>query len=197
MSSGTAPRHSQRPGLAALPPVLREAEPMIRRAARSVIRRASHFTTVEDLEQEARLAIWLASDVLPTDPEHRAAYLRKRVRGAMIDAMRRESWTPRTEHHSDDVQRFVSIDAIGESHREQFEQIDHDTPDDHVYAAQAASRLRAVIERAPPRLREMWEGLADGLTMSAVAKQLGVSGGRVTRMHQDMLTLFRRALTRA
>lgn len=143
-------------------------EALIAQCAGRSWRGRSPGLTRDDMLQEGRIAVWLATREgrIPAEPEHRRHYVLRRALGAMRDANRR-AWR----------QQPMQADELD----------DNDAPD--TAGPEARLQLRQLIalltRRASPCVRRCVELLAEGCDDAEVAAAMHVSPSRVSQMRKQ------------
>jgi RNA polymerase sigma factor (sigma-70 family) len=154
-------------GLVALPEALQAFEPAVRKAARYY----ACFTNMaaEDLAQEARLALWLAREKLEAceDEAHRKRFAALRIRGAIVDALRRDSWCGRR----DEDHYMAAMEELPE------------VADDDDASSEVERRelLRTVERRLTDADRALIAKIFDGRPFRQIADEEAVTLARVSQ----------------
>lgn len=132
--------------------------------ARAVVGRFRNLTSFEELQQAGAIAaIAAVADLDPGRPDvSQRAYLRLRIRGAMVDPIRRELG-----------RREVSFDTEAVSRQE----------------IQTMAELLLLL---PPRPRAILELRIQGYSQAETGVQLGVSQSRVSRLEARAVRMLRR-----
>jgi RNA polymerase sigma factor for flagellar operon FliA len=82
---------------------------MALRIARGFVRRVPRSIQVDDLTQAALLGLW---DALQKDPNASDWYCSARIRGSVIDELRRQDWLPRRGRASPNPVRVLHLEDI-------------------------------------------------------------------------------------
>ncbi len=183
--------------------VLRVMETGIRLNARRLARRCPQSSlTADDLEQEARVAVLKAMPQYDPTRAKVVTYFPKRVYGAMLDALRDESFAPRLAvQRGEPLVKVVTFTAFNRcAYRTQdgedpkgygvyrIDPAHHDPePADctRVEFAALCRRLFDGLTAAERRVLVLY--YCDGLTMKQIAGRLGVSESRVSQIHSAVL----------
>lgn len=150
------------------PALTQHDDAIVCRCVRFTHRGRSAGLTHDDMLQEGRLAIWLASREgrIPDEPEHRRRYVRRRALGAMRDA-NRSAWRQQPMH----VDELTDADAA------------------HTAGPDAIAQMRELIglltRRATPAVARCIELLATGLDDAQVAGEMRISRSRVSQLRKD------------
>jgi RNA polymerase sigma factor (sigma-70 family) len=149
--------------------------PAVPAIARSIARRLPHGIGAEDLAQIGRIALWQACEAY--DETHAATfriYLRQRIRGAMLDAVRGREYR---EAQREDAAEREGLEAISQK---------SDNPDPFIARAvdELPARQRAVI-----RLR-----YRDQRSRSDTAQRLGISPATAGRDEAAAIAALRERL---
>lgn len=147
---------------------------------------AANSLTREDVLQEGCIAAWLALERVPGSV---AGYLVIRARGAMVDAMRRASWVPRSAYDDDDQVRIVSSDSQ-DADEQPLELIQVDD----AIGSIAARRVLEQLQRLPDQQVIVAGMLAEGAAPTAIAERLGVSTSRVSQIKSQLEAWARKLL---
>jgi len=147
---------------------------IVRTCARYMARRAHHSLAFDDLVQEGRLAVWIATlggkvDAI-ADDEHRSSYVAARALGAMRDANRR-AWNqmPATVTPLDDDQAFHTPVASSSPER----------------AAQLQQAMQRLMSRGSAQVAECVVRLATGAPAQDVATAMHVSPSRISALKNE------------
>jgi RNA polymerase sigma factor (sigma-70 family) len=157
-------------------------QPLAQQIARGFARKLPQSVLIEDLEAAASLGLW---DAAKRDAahEHFEWYARTRIRGAVIDELRRQDWLPRRARARDPELKVLYL--------EQFENLDWVSslslaPD----AEQALERkersaiLQARISALPPREASVLRDVMEGISHKQIALSLGVSEPRISQLRE-------------
>ena len=147
-------------------------ESLIRAIARGLARQYSAST--EDLEQEGYAALLAIGTLRPETAE---AYVRVRVRGAMLDSLAREL-RQRHEDLSEDGDFSSPLPS----------------PEEAAEAAERTGRLAAAVDQLPARQRAVVRlRLREG-TQSQVGRELGIAQPAVSQLERRAVRRLRDAL---
>lgn len=161
-----------------------------RSTASRFIARVPSGVSADDVRAAAMHSLWwtvLRYGSLPVEEFRNMAWAR--VRGGVIDELRRSSWYSRRRGYSpvvlmDDADPFHSDHADAGP-----------LPDE---VAEEAEDRRSVM-RAVSTLGERYRSIFDmyyvkGMRMDEMSKVLGVTGARVSQLHQQLISRLRRAV---
>ena len=195
------------------------AEPVLpeqwRQRALIVARSYAHKTPpnvlVGDLEQAALMGLWrglqLAADKA-LQPEQREFYLKRHIRGAVLDELRRQDWLPRGTRraeragqvelrvlHGQDAGEFAAATTDGRPWESALR--DPAPALDELVARELEGGLAwALAEQClPPReLRVLRQHYRGGRTFKQIANGLGISEPRISQLHARAIGRLRAAL---
>ena len=154
---------------------LRAYLPLIRRIARRQIARLPASVEMDDMVQAGLIGAW---GLLQREDEPLDAYLSARIRGAMLDELRRTD--PLSRHGRDRQQAdSLTFEPLGS----------HDCvdpalgPEERLSAQQMVTAALAAFERLPARVqRALVLYYESGLPMAEIGAELGVTESRVSQM---------------
>jgi RNA polymerase sigma factor (sigma-70 family) len=133
----------------------------------------------DDMRQEALIAAWLA---IEHDADCCDTYLATRAHGAVVDALRRASWVPRSEYGNVEL---AVISADGAQHvAELIERAFHAA--DESVGGLSARRVVRGLQALPEPLRTVASMFGDGADPVDVARALGVSESRVSQLRGEL-----------
>ncbi len=155
------------------------------RIARGFRKKTPPSIQTEDLDAAARMGLWEAiargRDI--TQAEF-SWYWRTRVRGSIIDELRRQDWLPRRERsreHAASVVYFENLDRNWETlitaQLSEEDDIDH-----QLDIRRKAAVLEAALVELAPRDRKVMRLVLSGVTQAEVGVMLGVSFPRVSQL---------------
>ncbi len=148
-------------------------ESLIRAIARGLARQYSAST--EDLEQEGYAALLAVTGRLR--PETAEAYVRVRVRGAMLDSLAREL-RQRHEDLSEDGEFPSPLPS----------------PEEAAEAAERTGRLAAAVDQLPARQRTVVRLRLREDTQTEVGRELGIAQPAVSQLERRAVRRLRDAL---
>jgi RNA polymerase sigma factor FliA len=188
--------------------ILHAVERQVRYHAKTLARRCVESgLDADDLAQEARAAVVASASGYDPEKTVPTTYFARRIRGAMLDAIRCASFAPRLAVQRGEplvkVERFSDINASrwcelhngsektvtrnsGESYRVDPAHHDPEPADDaEVEFIAVASRLcRGLSARERAILRWYY---CRGLTMKQIGGRLGLSEARVSQIHTQIM----------
>ncbi len=161
--------------------------PMVRRIATAAARKLpAGVLDVDDLIAAGTVGLLEAATRWDPDRGPFCAYAHWRIRGAIRDEMRRLDWVPNWERRR--------MTRAGE--RPTMRQVPL-TADVDLPAVEADPTPVVALDRLSSRQRSVIDAIyAHGQSGQAVARSLGVSGGRVSQIHHEALRALRGADTR-
>ena len=186
---------------------IESALPLVRSIARKLYNTLPNLVSVPDLIQEGMVGLIEAAPRY--DESHGASfatYVAKRVRGAMLDSLRRDDWVPRsmrtkakkdgTEHELRMVIGFdddlcnddAPLDGSAEAGL-------HSDPVVALTDSELSDELLSMLDRRSQRLMRLY--YLERLTMREIGVLLGVSESRISQLHRDALELCRKELVHA
>ncbi len=151
--------------------------PLARRIARGVHRGLPRSVEYGDVESAALLGLWQAASG-GVEHENFEAYARVRVRGAVMDELRRQDWLPRRREGSPASGVVIVYDDLG------LTRISHEGSgaEDALAEKQKQEILSQSLGRLSARDRRVMERLLEGAKQSDLALELGVSAPRVSQI---------------
>jgi len=170
--------------------LFRQHQPTALRIARGFKRKLPHNVLVEDLEAAAMLGLWQA--VNARRDESFEWYMRKRVRGAIIDELRRQDWLSRRARQ-DSAARGEPMPRIGWIEEIDFFELQSSvaSPEEVAAKNQECRSLHAALARLPRRHRVVMEALFAGKPQKEIASELGVSAPRMSQIVAAALARLR------
>jgi RNA polymerase sigma factor FliA len=181
-----------------LPCSTEEALGFARLAAAPLHKRVWRHYELEDLTQEAFIAIMKA--VAKFDPERSnfKTYAVSIARYRLIDFLRVESWVPRLELErikAGAVEKKELISLHDEEGREQVDLLGYDSP--HVESVLRADEVQQVLRNCGNEKATAIVALyfLDELTMKETAEAMGVSESRVCQVISQAIQYVREALS--
>jgi RNA polymerase sigma factor (sigma-70 family) len=176
-----------------------EHEALALKIARSMLRRLPASVLPEDIEQAARVGLWKALQRLQTDggeysPEQTRAYLVRRIKGSVLDELRRQDWASR--RHRGKGERgptVVRFDDLSPMEGVPFlERLAGSGMPPETAARIARDFARALEAPLTPLDREVVERvLLRGEQQSEAATALGTSAARVNQRIRRALNVMR------
>ncbi len=165
---------------------------MVGRIARSVHRRFRSLSAIEDLQQAGFVALMEAAARWQDRGTPFVAYAATRVRGAMVDHLRRLAGLRRKGAVSPPVLQSIDLSACERDSR--FTD-PADAVDTLIIKAQASAQLAAAIGRLPHRQALVLQlFFVDQLSLQAIGQVLGVGGARVCQIKAQALDQLARDL---
>lgn len=172
---------------------------MVRAMALGVARTLPPSATVsaEDLEAVGRVALVEAAGRFDgSRGVPFGGYAKARVRGAMLDELRRHDTVSRERRQriregSDDesampVPRLVSEEAAAG------EAVAGLAPDEHIDRLRQLAAVRGAVERLPPRMREIYRlRVVEGKTLAQIGETEGVTEARICQLVAEIVERLR------
>lgn len=171
---------------------LKEHTVLVRQIASSIHRRVPANVERDDLIQAGMIGLHEA--LVRFVPQHGVevgAYVRKRVRGAMIDELRRQDWLSRTDRKGAVGESFymASLDEPDENGEPQYDVADNDSVERRYAREQQARHLVAEIERLPEREKLIMSMLYEqDMTLMEISAVLKISESRVCQIHKAVIS---------
>ncbi len=123
------------------------------------------------------------------------AYAGLRIRGAMIDELRRVDERGRGAD-ADEKPRAVSLEGLVEEEWQAFLAVSDEALEEPYERADLNSRVENAIQALPPRQREVLARYyADSLTLREAGVRMGISEARACQLHSRAISNLRRALS--
>jgi RNA polymerase sigma factor for flagellar operon FliA len=123
------------------------------------------------------------------------AYASLRIRGAIIDEIRRTDERGRAAAGAEAKPRTLSLDGLVEDDWRPFLGTD-DGVDDKFEQEDLCGRVEGALQVLPPRQREVLARYyADALTLREAGKRMGISEARACQLHGRAIVNLRRALS--
>lgn len=145
----------------------------------------------DDLCQVGHIALWQAADKIPTDEKHAGAYKMLRVRGAMIDLVRKDSWAPRSTHKDEDRHSIVSIDERDDENGwAAHDFATEDNSDERVIMRDRQRVFERVLDELSTRDRQIVELILKGQSMDEVAAEFGLTKSRISQIVNSIAASF-------
>lgn len=165
--------------------ITREHVRMARQAAWHEILRMPASVELDDLAQVALIALWQA---LPRVDESRGpvAFLQRRMRGAMLDELRRMD--PLSRGHRRRVRAGEAFWSMGDL-EEPHELVDPDTPETILARREALSRAARSLSRLSDRDQDIVMRRLQGETVEDVGVAHGISRDRVWQVMRRAMDL--------
>lgn len=161
-----------------------EHEQSALKIARGMRRKIPTTVTTDDLESAARLGLWDAiARGKNISPQEFSWYLRTRVRGSIIDELRRHDWLPRRQRHSADPCSVVYLESLSDWEQECV-LLDSRTTDPELALGlrwKAHALERALLE-LEPRNRTIMRLILSGMSQLEVSAKIGVSAPRISQI---------------
>lgn len=122
------------------------------------------------------------------------AYASLRIRGAMIDELRRTGERSRNAE-APEQPRTVSLDGLLEEDWRESLAAPEDGFDEAFEREDLCSRVQVALDGLPPRQRELLARYyADSLTLREAGQRMGISEARACQLHGRAIVNLRRAL---
>ncbi len=160
--------------------------PVARRIARGVHRSLPRSVEYGDVEAAALMGLWQAVSG-GGGHENFEAYARVRIRGAIMDELRRQDWLPSRARDSLPGFAVVLSDDIGK-----FSPSVDGEIEEAVFEGQKREALSRSLARLPDRDRRVMEGLLDGVPQHVLAAEMGVSTPRVSQIASRALASLKK-----
>lgn len=165
--------------------------------ARTLARRVRVSTAAADADDMASAALLGLIDAVDRFEPGRGvpfeAYASLRIRGAMIDELRRMD--ERGRRATSETQPLsMSLDGLVEEDWQRFLATD-DELDEPFEREDLRGRVQRALDMLPPRQREVLARYyADALTLREAGARMGISEARACQLHGRAITNLRRAL---
>jgi RNA polymerase sigma factor for flagellar operon FliA len=177
---------------------LAEHMPLVRGIAAQLMRRLPRSVQLDDLVAAGTLGLFHAlRSTSHTSPEMLGAYLRIRVRGAIVDELRRHDWSPRRRKASPSAAVAVvgfddlTPDATAKLHSDE----GRGSPLEGALARQAHVALHAAVDELPTREAAIVRmRYFDEMPAKGIARVLGLSEARVSQLHARATNRLRELL---
>lgn len=122
------------------------------------------------------------------------AYASLRIRGAIVDELRRADERGRGQH-ADDTPKAISLDLLVEDEWQAFLGRADDAIEEAFEREDLAARLKRALSTLPPRQREVLARYyGDELTLREAGVRMGISEARACQLHGRAIFNLRRAL---
>ncbi len=161
--------------------------------ARAVMRRLPAVISRDDVEQAARIGLWkaLQADTAGYTPEQQRAYISRRIRGSIIDELRRQDWAPRRQRCKAITPSVVRFDDIPhpEGRPVEFASEGPSPEDRTVLAFDVRHALEAPLD--PTDREALLRVFFRGQEQAVVATALGISEARVSQRITRALNTLR------
>ena len=170
--------------------------PLARGLSRRVRTTETPVTDGDDLTSAAFLGLIDAVDRFePGRGVPFEAYARLRIRGAMIDELRRTSERSRTAT-PEEQPRMMSLDGILDDGRSDLLPVVDGGLDDGFENDDLRGRVQVALDTLPERQREVLAHYySDDLTLRQTGAQMGISEARACQLHGRAIVNLRRALS--
>lgn len=166
---------------------------MARGVAYDVLRRLPSSVPADAVQQAALVGAW---DALRRDPAASSVYLRMRVRGEILDELRRLDWLPRRHRAriaaEQDVGANVTIRSLEDVYEDWQDMVPGDGPSPEaalLLAAEVAEALSAPV--SPIDAFIIQQTFFRGKMHREVAAELGISEARVSQRESRALAIMR------
>lgn len=141
---------------------------------------------LEDLESAAVIGLWDAIDRGKASEyagtKNLDFYLVKRIRGSILDEVRRQDWLPRYMHREIGAAVLLHFDQLSQSEADRALSV-HTNAEEAVIAADMSRELKRAIEICvPPRYRAPLAQILGGAQVMEVAQACGISSARVSQI---------------
>ena len=169
--------------------------PLARDLSRRVRAIGTPVTDSDDLASAAFLGLIDAVDRFePGRGVPFEAYASLRIRGAMIDELRRTGERARNTE-AEDQPRIVSLDGLLEDDWRDVFTASEAPFDDAFDREDLRYRVQGALDGLPPRQRELLARYyADSLTLREAGQRMGISEARACQLHGRAIVNLRRAL---
>ena len=169
--------------------------PLARNLSRRVRAIATPVTDGDDLASAAFLGLIDAVDRFePGRGVPFEAYASLRIRGAMIDELRRTGERARNTE-AEDQPRVLSLDGLLEDEWRDVFTVPDDQVNDSFEREDLRYRVQGALDGLPPRQRELLARYyADSLTLREAGQRMGISEARACQLHGRAIVNLRRAL---
>lgn len=170
--------------------------PLAKELSRRVRTTETPVTDCDDLASAAFLGLIDAVDRFePGRGVPFEAYARLRIRGAMIDELRRTSERSRTAA-PEDQPRMMSLDGILDDGRSDMLPVAEGGLDDGFEKEDLRGRVQVALDTLTVRQREvLTHYYKDELTLRQTGAQMGISEARACQLHGRAIVNLRRALS--
>lgn len=183
------------------PAELERRRPVAIQIARAFIRRIPPSVSGDDVEQAALIGLW---DGLRRSPGQTGEafewFLRRRIRGAIIDELRKQDWLPRRIRAGEAASLGAHVSVVHlEDDRDQLHWAERlsvfgaSVEDILLVRSQAEAALRAPMQPKDRRTVELL--IFRGFKMRDVARELGCSEPRVSQRFSRAIDTMRLFLT--
>ena len=167
--------------------------------ARALARRVRVVTPLADADDMFSAALLGLIDAVDRFEPGRAvpfeAYASLRIRGAIIDELRRIGGRLR-DGDAGERPRAVSLDGMVEEEWQAFLAVPDEALEEPYERADLRCRVQHALENLPPRQREVLARYyADSLTLREAGQRMGISEARACQLHGRAITNLRRALS--
>jgi RNA polymerase sigma factor FliA len=164
-------------------------QPMVKRIAHHVFRKVPSNVEFDDLFQAGMIGLHDAlTRFMPEEGVKPETFLSKRVRGAMIDELRRQDWLTRSERHEIGDSFFMtSLDIEDDDGNKttSYEVEADENTEKYFTMKQMVKALSAEIERLPESEQRVLSMMYEhDLSQSEVAHTMNVSSSRVCQIHK-------------
>lgn len=169
--------------------------PLARNMSRRVRAIGTAVTDGDDLASAAFLGLIDAVDRFePGRGVPFEAYASLRIRGAMIDELRRTGERARHTEAADQP-RVLSLDGLLEDEWRDVFTVAEDPVDESFDREDLRYRVQGALDGLPPRQRELLARYyADSLTLREAGQRMGISEARACQLHGRAIVNLRRAL---
>ncbi|HEY8072616.1 MAG TPA: sigma-70 family RNA polymerase sigma factor [Labilithrix sp.] len=181
---------------------IREHMHLVNRIVAHFVRRLPRSVQREDLIAAGTLGLFFAlrtsASNVKTHPDMFAAYARIRIRGAILDELRRHDWAPRRRKVKEEASNVIPFpsgrvpNVAPPVHVVGFDDLpptvmlceDTESPLDRFEAAVDKERLHEALEALPERERKIIQmRYFEGVPSKAIASAFGLSEARISQLH--------------
>jgi RNA polymerase sigma factor FliA len=166
---------------------------LVNMTARRYIRRLPANVVLDDLVSAGRIVVW---ETLRRYPNVNAAYMSKRIRGAVVDELRRQDWIPRRMRDESKIsQTSISHHGFDDLSSELQQTLFAHDPRGRLDARVALRQIAVGLEALEPRDRHILLATHfEGRSHQALAVELKLSEPRISQLHDRALVRLRQLL---
>jgi len=177
------------------PKVLNEKMQLVRLIVAQFVRKVPSSVQRDDLVSAGTLGLFRAlstsGHAVETMPEAFTAYAKIRIRGAIIDELRRHDWSPRRRRPAANVRpsqvpppvNVVGFDDLAPDVSSNL-MSDPRSPEVELESAMTSAKLHAQVNALPEREQAIIKmRYFDEISSKDVANHLGISEARVSQLH--------------
>lgn len=155
-------------------------QPIAKQIALGFARRLPRTVLPEDVEAAAMVGLW---DAVTRSAEHDGFewYVRTRVRGAIIDELRRQDWLPRRARKRNPELGVCSLDAFESTDAISSLSVQPDA-EQAIERKERAAILSERLARLPEREAAIMGDVLEGLPHWQIAQAMGISEPRISQL---------------